>query len=239
MLTGRPADITVGGACAFQLPRDPSAASQARTLVAATMRELGFTTDTIDDAKLAVSELATNAHTHASSATHPELWIWARTRPALELVVSVFDTHRDTWPVSGNADLLDEHGKGLSIVAALATRTGSHFTRSRLTTTTGKCVWFTLPLPACWPTAVRVIAPKLASDNLLDALRGRGIPATGCSDDRGISVLTVATLNIWVGPTGFSWRDRRGYVRQPLIDLQETAERIVSRNETRQFHHQP
>ncbi|MFB4298481.1 ATP-binding protein [Actinomadura sp. NTSP31] len=237
MLTGRPADISTGGACAFQLPRDPSAASRARTLVAATMRELDFTTDTIDDAKLAVSELATNAHIHASSATRPELWIWARTRPAPELVVSIFDTHRDTWPVAGNADLLDEHGKGLSIVAALATRTGSHFTRSRLTTMTGKCVWFTLCLPTSW-SMVSPIAPKLASDNLLDSLHRRGIPATGCSDDRGISVLTVAALNIWVGPTGFSWRDGRGYVRQPLIDLQETTERIVSRHETSHRHRQ-
>ncbi|MFF0520719.1 ATP-binding protein [Actinomadura nitritigenes] len=238
MLTGRPADITTGGACAFQLPRDPSAASQARTLIVATMREIGFTTDTIDDAKLAVSELATNAHTHASSRTRPELWIWARTRPAPELVVSVFDTHRDTWPVAGNADLLDEHGKGLSIVAALAARTGSHFTRSRLTAMTGKCVWFTLRLPASWPM-VGPIAPKLASDNLLDALRRRGVSATGCSDEAGVSVLTVAALNIWVGPTGFSWRDGRAYVRQPLIDLQETAERIVSRHETTQLHHLP
>jgi Histidine kinase-like ATPase domain len=233
MLRGKPADIMVGGACAFQLPRDPSAASRARSLIAATMRELGFTADMIDDAKLAVSELATNAHTHASSTTRPELWIWARTHPGPELVVSVFDTHRDTWPVAGHADLLDEHGKGLSIVAALATHTGSHLTRSRLTTKTGKCVWFTLPLPTPWPAADRVIVPDLAADRLHGVLRARGVLTTLRSTDTGTSILTLGALTIRVEPKSFSWRDGQGCTRQPLSDLQETAERIVSTHESR------
>ncbi|MFF4242624.1 ATP-binding protein [Actinomadura geliboluensis] len=114
MLTGAPADIPAGGACAFQLPGDRSAASHARSLVAATMRQLGFAPDPIEDARLAVSELATNALTHTSSTTRPELWIWARTRPTPQLVVSVFDAHRDAWPIICGADLLDEHGKGLA-----------------------------------------------------------------------------------------------------------------------------
>ncbi|URN07665.1 hypothetical protein LUW74_32795 [Actinomadura madurae] len=105
MLTGNPAGIPAGEACAFQLPPDPSAASHARSLTAATMRQLGYATDPIEDAKLAVSELATNALTHASStAARPELWIWARTHPTPQLVVSVFDAHRDSWPVLRVAD---------------------------------------------------------------------------------------------------------------------------------------
>ncbi|MEU9019377.1 ATP-binding protein [Actinomadura sp. NPDC048394] len=233
MLTGRPADIPAGGACAFRLPRDPSAASRARSLIAATMRELGFTVDPIDDAKLAVSELATNAHTHASSAARPELWIWARTHPGPELVVSVFDAHRDIWPVVGDADLLDEHGKGLSIVAALAAHTGSHLTRSRLTTTIGKCVWFTLPLPTPWPAADRVIAPEFAADRLQAVLRARGVLTTRRSTNGGTSILTLGALTIEAEPKSFSWRDGQGRFRQPLVDLQETAERIVSAHESR------
>ncbi|GAA1892340.1 ATP-binding protein [Actinomadura bangladeshensis] len=176
MLTGAPADIPAGGACAFQLPGDLSAASHARSLVAATMRQLGFNPDPIEDARLAVSELATNALTHASSTTRPELWIWARTRPTPQLVVSVFDAHRGAWPTIRGTDLLDEHGKGLTIVAALATDTGTHRTRSRLTASPGKCVWFTLALPAPWSATTSVIAPIAAADRLTAALRSRGVP---------------------------------------------------------------
>ncbi|MEU8803286.1 ATP-binding protein [Spirillospora sp. NPDC048819] len=232
MLTGRPADIPPGGACAFQLPGDARCASQARSLLTATMRELNFTADSIEDAKLAVSELATNAHAHAPSTSRPELWVWARTRPAPELVVSVFDTHCETWPVSHNADLLDEHGKGLAIVAALSSNTGTHHTRSRLTTSVGKCVWFTLTLPTGWPAAKRVIIPAVAAGRLSEVLRARGVPAACRCDDNGISLINVGALNIWVEPNAFSWRSSQGYTRQPLIDLQEVAERIVSCHET-------
>lgn len=232
MLTGKSADIRVGGACAFQLPKDPTCASRARSLLATTMRELGFATEPIEDAELAVSELATNTHLHTSPAGHnPELWIWARTHPTPELVVSVYDAHRQAWPSFHNGDLLDEHGKGLSIVTALSQATGTHPTRARLTTASGKCVWFTLALPTPWPDAHRVIPPAWAAECLSRTLRIRGIPVTLRSDNRGISVLTVAALNIWVEPKAFSWKDGHGYTRQPLIDLQETAERIVNCHE--------
>ncbi|SNT60794.1 Anti-sigma regulatory factor (Ser/Thr protein kinase) [Actinomadura meyerae] len=232
MLTGGPADIPAGGACAFQLPGDRSAASHARSLVAATMRQLNFAPDPIEDARLAVSELATNALAHASSTTRPELWIWARTRPTPQLVVSVFDAHRDAWPSLSHNDLLDEHGRGLSIVLALAVHAGASFTRSRLAVSTGKRVWFTLPLPAAWSAAGHVIAPGLAANRLCEALAARGIPTSCRSDDKGISVVTAGALDVWVEPKAFSWRDGQGYSRQPLIDLQETAERIVGHHET-------
>ncbi|MEU4827069.1 hypothetical protein AB0H37_34795 [Actinomadura sp. NPDC023710] len=117
MLTGEPTGIAAGGACAFPLPSDASTASQARSLLAATMHPLGFASDQIEDGELAVSELATNAYTYASSAGRltaagQELWVWARTCPTPELVVSVFDAQRETWPIIRDAELLDEHGKG-------------------------------------------------------------------------------------------------------------------------------
>ena len=234
MLTGAPADIPAGGACAFQLPGDPSAASHARSLVAVTMCQLGFTTDSIEDTRLAVSELATNALTHAASTAPPELWLWARTSPTPQLVVSVFDAHRDTWPTIRNGDLLDEYGKGLSIVTAVSTGTGTHPSRSRLTAAPGKCVWFTLALPTAWPQAaqgITPITPRTAANRLSAALKARGVPTTCRTDDSGISVLATNTLNIWVEPKAFSWRDGRAYTRQPLLDIQETAERIVGYHE--------
>jgi hypothetical protein len=232
MLTANPANIPSGGACAFQLPGDPSGASHARSLVSATMRRLNFAPDPIEDAKLAVSELATNALAHASSTTRPELWIWARTHPSLELVISVFDAHRDTWPTIRNTDLLDENGKGLSIVTALSTGTGMDFSRSRLTPSTGKRVWFTLAVPAHWPAVDRAVAPVSVANQLSEALRARGVPTTCRSDDIGLSVLTVGTLNVWVQPKAFSWCDGRAYTCQPLTDLEETAERIISHHES-------
>ena len=237
MLTGDPAGIPAGGACAFPLPNDASVASRARSLLAATMRPLGFAADQVEDGELAVSELATNAYTYAcwpvrADTVQQELWIWARTFPIPELVVSVFDSHRDTWPVTRDAGLLDEHGKGLSIVAAVSTSTGTHLTRSRLTAASGKCVWFTLPLPATWQIADRAIPPIFAACQLSDALKARGIPTTYRRDGSGATVLSTRTLNIWVAPKAFTWPDNHGHTRQPLIDLEETAERITSHHET-------
>ncbi|GAA1892335.1 hypothetical protein [Actinomadura bangladeshensis] len=39
-------------------------------------------------------------------------------------------------------------------------------------------------------------------------------------------------MNIWVEPKAFAWHNGQSYTREPLIDLQETAERIVSHHET-------
>ncbi|QKG20113.1 ATP-binding protein [Actinomadura verrucosospora] len=237
MLSGKPADILVGGACTFQLPPDPTCASRARSLLAATMRELHLPPGLIDDAKLAVSELATNALNHASSPWFrgmalPELWVWSRTHPASELVVSVFDAHRELWPVNTSTELLDDHGKGLAIVAALSSCTGAHWSRARFRTSCeGKRVWFALGLSAPWPMADRIVPPAAAACRLSEVLQARGIQVSRRTDDAGISILAAGGLNVWVEPKAFSWRTGQGYVQQPLIDLHETAEHIVSQLE--------
>lgn len=138
----------------------------------------------VEDGVLAVSEPATNAVLHASPAdeesTGAELWIWARTLPRPQLVVSVFDTDRTSMPRTGPTELLDESGKGLAIVEALASEWGAHFTRSRLgpVSRPGKRVWFCMALPGPWPSTLRVVSASLASKRLLDLLRLRGIDAT-------------------------------------------------------------
>ncbi|GAA2166477.1 ATP-binding protein [Actinomadura napierensis] len=234
MLSGKPADIPVGGACAFQLPPDPTCASRARSLLAATMRDLRLPQGLIEDAKLAVSELATNALNHApspwfSGMALPELWVWARTRPAPELVVSVFDAHREVWPIGTDADLLDDHGKGLAIVAALASNTGAHRTRARFRPACeGKRVWFAVALSTPWPEADQTVPPATAAWGLSEVLHARGIRVIRRTDEVGISILAIGDLNVWVEPKAFSWRTGRGYIHQPLVDLHETAECIVS-----------
>jgi hypothetical protein len=198
------------------------------------MRDLHLPQALIEDAELAVSELATNALKHAPSPWFrgmalPELWVWARTCPAPELVVSVFDSHRDVWPVSSHSDLLDDHGKGLTIVAALASHTGAHWTRARFRASCeGKRVWFAVALPTPWPEADEVVPPATAARGLSEILQARGIRVLRRTHEVGISVLAIGDLNIWVEPKAFTWQTSRGYTHRPLIDLHETAECIVS-----------
>src|SRR5690606_32119076 len=112
---GHAFDISRGGMCAWRLPVDESCASVARSLLSMTMTTLGLERDTSDDAVLAVSELATNALTHSGAATAPELWVWARATPKPQLVISIFDACRSSWPTTTAGDLLDDHGRGRGI----------------------------------------------------------------------------------------------------------------------------
>ncbi|RMI43785.1 ATP-binding protein [Actinomadura harenae] len=191
------------------------------------MAEVGFDASLVEDGVLAVSELATNAYRHAGGSI--ELWVWARSRPRSELVVSVFDGNRAALPAVHGGELLDESGKGLGIVAAVASGWGCHLSRSRLShaPVVGKAAWFTLPLPERWPRPPWRVAPRIAARRLVDALAARGLRAEWSSDG-AVSIVSVGGLNVWVCPLTFSWRGPQGvYVRHPLIDLQEAAERVV------------
>ncbi|WP_425394170.1 ATP-binding protein [Actinomadura oligospora] len=225
---GRARDLPFGGACLWELPGDALGAKRARGLVGAAMAEVGFGASVVEDAVLAVSELATNAYRHAGDSL--ELWVWARTRPRAELVVSVFDGNREAVPEVHGGDLLDESGKGLGIVAAVASGWGCHLSRSRLShaPVLGKVAWFVLPLPERWPRPPWRVSPGVAARRLVDALAARGLNAEWSSDSAGVSIVSVDGINVWVCPLTFSWRGRTGvYARHPLIDLQEAAERVV------------
>ncbi|WP_207934832.1 ATP-binding protein, partial [Actinomadura sp. KC06] len=197
---------------------------------------LGVGRDVIEDGKVAVSEIATNALRHGKPVPGgrppiaPELWIWARTVPAPELVVSVFDGARATLPQASTSGLLDEHGKGLGLVAAFTAAWGCSRTRSRVASPVvrGKAVWFALPLPHDWPGRTLELHPGTAAQCLLLCVTRRGFPGMRTSDQRGVSVLVLPGLNVWVHPQHFSWQGGPGrYLQRPLIDLQETAEHIV------------
>jgi hypothetical protein len=74
------------------------------------LADLQMPGELIDDAAVAVSELATNAWLHAldamplaaaagPGAAAPELWVYRRGEPPdAEVVCGVFDTRRDVWP---------------------------------------------------------------------------------------------------------------------------------------------
>jgi hypothetical protein len=241
MMGGRPADITVGGACAFQLPHGLGCAAQARSLLSSAMTALGLPRELVEDGELAVSELATNAFQHAGGtgrdgpATLPELWVWARVHPAPQLVVSVFDADPTAMPQVSGAGPLEEYGKGLGIVAAVSACWGCRRSRCRLGNRPagGKATWFALPLPGPWPTGRTAVGPSAAAQELVCALAARGIDGNRRSDDTGISIVHAGRRNVWVRPGTFCWRDGTGgYVQYPLADLQEVVEHLVSDHES-------
>jgi hypothetical protein len=236
----RRTDVAGGGARFFQLVQGSRCAAQARSLLASTMTSLGLPRGLVEDGELAVSELATNAHQHADRASPdhpivaPELWVWVRSCPVPQLVVSVFDADRAGLPRIGSIGLLEEDGKGLGIVAAVSAAWGTHPSRCRLGNwlVVGKVTWFALPLPGPWPGTDQIIEPSVAAHGLVDALAARGIDARCRSDDKGVSVVQAGGLNVWVHPTAFSWWDGGGrYVHHPLVDLQEVAEQVLRLHE--------
>lgn len=241
MSVGNAADIARGGMCAWRLPMDASCASAARSLVTVAVATLGLDGDGADNAILAASELATNALNHGlgadagPSATAPELWIWARVTPAPQLVVSVFDACRSAWPDTTPRDLLDEHGKGLSIVGMLADAWGAHPSRSFCTGgSPGKAVWTAHHLPGPWPNPHTTAPPMLAARHLASTLTARGIPNITHRHGRGISLVTVPMnaneeTNVWIDPGTLSWIDPTGARhRRPVVDLHDLAETLLS-----------
>jgi hypothetical protein len=239
---GIPASIPAGGLCAWQLPRDASGPPLARALLARIMTTLGLSRHMVDDGVLAVSECATNAYQHADAAgsygplAPPELWVFARTRPMPELVVSVFDADRSHLPQPAHAEPLDESGRGICILSAVTAAWGSRPSRSRLTTppVKGKAVWFSVPLPHSWAARSYTISPDYAAGELLLAVAARGIEGTRRNDDNGITLIEYSGLNVWVEPRSFSWLDRSGArICHPLIDLHEATDSLIHHLETR------
>jgi hypothetical protein len=244
MGVGPSADISVGGMCVWPLPADESCAPAARTLLRSALTALRLRRDTVEDALLAVSELATNALQHGlragpwASRVPPELWVWARTTPEPQVVVSVFDTDRSSRPDIGPHDLLDEHGRGLGIVAALADDWGTHPSRSWLGTGSvpGKTVWCAFGLDGPEPITRVIVPPMHAARHLADSLTARGLGAAH-HDGSGISMVSVPIgpgheVNVWVEPAHLSLACPTGpHVRRPIVDLHDLAEDLIRRSE--------
>jgi hypothetical protein len=128
----------------WALPTDATCARRARDLVGAAMTAFDMPRETICDAKLMISELATNAHQHAGGRGPHELWF---DRGGDELICAVFDA-LPMKQLTGDLAFSGDFGRGLSIVADLsAGRWGLEAVRSRLSLhVPGKSVWFACKL---------------------------------------------------------------------------------------------
>jgi Histidine kinase-like ATPase domain len=242
---GSAADIAVGGACAWLLPADGGCASVARSLLRAAMVVLRLGDELTDAAVLAVSELATNAYDHGLRAGPgaPELWLWARVTPMPQLVVTVFDTCRSAWPETRPRDPLDEQGRGLGIVGAVADAWGAHLSRSRRCAEArqqpGKAVWAAFPLPGPWPAANLTAPPADSACTLTAALTARGVENTGHRDGERVSLVCVplpggGAVNVWIDAARLTFTDLDGHrVHRLAGDLHDVAEHLVRRTEER------
>ncbi|MEP7089946.1 MAG: SpoIIE family protein phosphatase [Nocardioidaceae bacterium] len=115
-----------------RLGTDGSAVSEARRLVRAYLRERDLPESLVLDAALATSELVTNALLHGRGPVDLRMRL-----EGAEVLIEVRD--RATYqPRKLRPQDDDEHGRGLQIVAALATRWGTRPTEQ------GKAVWCVL-----------------------------------------------------------------------------------------------
>ncbi|MGP4026110.1 ATP-binding protein [Actinomadura sp. 3N407] len=240
MAIGHATDIALGGMCAWRLPTDASCASIARSLLSIAMTTLGLDRDTADDAILAASELATNALHHGLNAgpetptAPPELWVWARAIPTPQLVLTVFDACRSSWPDTTPRELLGDHGRGIGIVGKLAEAWGAHPTRSICTRgIPGKAVWCAFALPGPWPNARTTAPPMLAARHLATMLTARGIANVTHRHGRGVSLVTIPLTrneetNIWIEPGHLSYTTPTSTRhRRPMVDLHDVTETLI------------
>jgi hypothetical protein len=130
----------------WALPTDATCAKQARNLVGEVLAGFVMPLETVRDAKLMVSELATNAYQHAPGHTPHELWL---DRGTDEIMCAVFDA-LPMQELAGDLAFSGDFGRGLSIVADLsAGRWGLEICWSRLRRNVpGKRVWFACKIPS-------------------------------------------------------------------------------------------
>ncbi|QTD96583.1 SpoIIE family protein phosphatase [Streptomyces cyanogenus] len=132
LLIARTRTLPPDDVASWQLPLEPASAARARALTSAKLAEWGlehlaFTTELI------ASELVTNVYRYADGPATLRL-IRERT-----LVCEVSDTSH-TAPHLRRARTTDEGGRGLFLVAQMAERWGTRYTRE------GKTVWTEQPL---------------------------------------------------------------------------------------------
>jgi anti-sigma regulatory factor (Ser/Thr protein kinase) len=124
-----------------RFPAQPASVTAARRFVTETVLDAGAP-DLLDDARLLVSELATNAVTHA----HTEFTVSVHVAPA-GLYVEVQDgddaipeaipaARRGRSARAAGTDLMSQHGRGLRLLDAAASAWGYRGTDH------GKLVWF-------------------------------------------------------------------------------------------------
>jgi anti-sigma regulatory factor (Ser/Thr protein kinase) len=132
-----------GADATLDLPRDLRGVREARRFVSEKMLEWELD-PLVDDALLIVSELATNAMTHANSGAGLRLVLTPTT-----LRIEVADSGGGT-PEPQPPSTTGESGRGVHLVAALTTAWGMEVVEGE-----GKLVWAELPRPSTAGHAVR------------------------------------------------------------------------------------
>ncbi|MFF0203329.1 SpoIIE family protein phosphatase [Streptomyces sp. NPDC005017] len=129
LLLARMIGYRKGDTATWRLPARGDAATRARTLVSARLKQWRTRADTRDHVLLVVSELVANAVRFADGPVTVRL-----IRAGHELLCEVGDTGNGR-PRLGRKGLLDDGGRGLHVVHRLTTRWGVRWTD------TGKVVW--------------------------------------------------------------------------------------------------
>ncbi|MGP4002588.1 ATP-binding protein [Streptomyces sp. 8N706] len=125
----------------WQFRRSARSIPLARAVLRTQLAAWDVAGETADTACLLLSELMTNAHTHARVPRGREIGVrFARYDGLLRVEVADASVQRPT-PRTPSAD--EEHGRGLALVAALAERWGVCPRRHGI----GKAVWAEIRLP--------------------------------------------------------------------------------------------
>jgi anti-sigma regulatory factor (Ser/Thr protein kinase) len=124
----------------LRLPAEGFSAKIARDLVSAVAGAAGVDDDTAYTAKLATSELVTNATRYAAAGSPVDVQI---SRQCGLLHIEVEDTSAEPPDFFRNPNKLTENGYGLIVVGDITDECGYRFTP------TGKSVWFSLKVT--WP----------------------------------------------------------------------------------------
>jgi hypothetical protein len=173
----------------------------------------------------------------------PEIWLYLRrVGGEQELVCKVFDAlprWKDDTPPDPAVDVPVDavSGRGLHVIEGLSQgRWGHHLTRARLGAwkTSGKAVWFALPVPAS-NALDRFRGPQPGSVQAAGILermlseRGIGHIVRADAPASGMSVLSIRRgLTVWCRSRVVSWTGRNGHREwRAFSDLVDAAEQIV------------
>ena len=123
----------------LDLTRGPAAARVARAFIQSELHEV-IPLDQLDDVLLLTSELVTNVVQHTSSDMHLDV-AWNSSGVLVAVQDHSLATAADRASTAA-ADVLEESGRGMAIVAALADDFGWRRNRE----TTGKVAWFLMAI---------------------------------------------------------------------------------------------
>jgi anti-sigma regulatory factor (Ser/Thr protein kinase) len=164
----------------FRITRKPDAVATARRHVMALVRtwQIGLSEERISDLGLLTSELITNAQIHAGG-VHGIRVRWTGTLLRVEISDAC-----GLAPLPRGSRPEDECGRGLGIVAALATSWGVDFLPS------GKTVWFEIPAgeqPHDARREERTTMPEVPREEATDLYLNRGWSIGRLARSYGIS----------------------------------------------------